>query len=91
VQRTKSSGCKDLVKGIGFIPEGINNNPVAYDLMAELAWNSDITDVSQWIEGYVKYRYGTSEKKLNEAWQLLLQTAYGSPQVYQEGPSESIF
>lgn len=91
VARAKSSHCQDLLKGIGFIPEGINNNPVAYDLMSELAWLNEPVDVKKWIVDYVQYRYGTTNTKLQQAWQLLLQTAYSSPDVYQEGPSESIF
>ena len=45
----------------------------------------------EWIVDYVHSRYGTTNTKLQQAWQLLLQTAYSSPDVYQEGPSESIF
>ena len=91
VTRAKSGHCKDLLKGIGFIPEGINNNPVAYDLMSELAWLNEPVDVSKWIVDYVQYRYGTNNAKLQKVWQLLLQTVYNSPDIYQEGPSESIF
>ena len=91
VTRAKSGHCKDLLKGIGFIPEGINNNPVAYDLMSELAWLNEPVDVSKWIVDYVQYRYGTNNAKLQKVWQLLLQTVYSSPDIYQEGPSESIF
>ncbi len=80
-----------LLKGIGIIPEGINNNPVAYDFMASLAWTKDSVNAKEWIRHYVRYRYGYENGMLQKAWLLLLQTVYSSPQVQQEGPSESIF
>jgi len=91
VSRAKGSVYGQFLAGVGIIPEGINNNPVAYDLMLELGWHQDPLKVNEWIKGYQGYRYGKSNAKLNEAWQLLLETAYSSPEIYQEGPSESIF
>ncbi len=91
VYRAKNSEYGQFLKGIGIIPEGINNNPVTFDLMMELGWHNEHVDVKQWIKRYVAYRYGKSSPTLEVAWQLLLETAYSSPKVQQEGPSESIF
>ena len=91
VYRAKKSEYGNLLKGIGIIPEGINNNPVAYDLMLELGWHSDSVDVKEWIKNYVQYRYGKSNETVEKAWELFLETIYSSPGVLQEGPSESIF
>jgi alpha-N-acetylglucosaminidase len=59
------------------MPEGIDNNPVAYDLVLELAWHRDHVDAAQWLAGYVGYRYGRADTDITEAWALLLKTAYG--------------
>jgi len=59
--------------------------------MFELAWHNEHLDVSQWIKSYILYRYGKTSLEMETAWELLLKTAYSSPEVYQEGPSESIF
>jgi alpha-N-acetylglucosaminidase len=66
-----------FLQGVGIMPEGIANNPAAYDLVLELAWRSEHVDAARWIEGYVAYRYGRPDADLSEAWALLLQTAYG--------------
>ena len=66
-----------LMQGVGIMPEGIDNNPVAYDLVLELGWRSGHVDAAQWLEGYVAYRYGRPDPDLSAAWALLLQTAYG--------------
>lgn len=91
VYRAEHSTYGTFLKGIGIIPEGIYNNPVAFDLMLELGWHTDHLDVKKWIGNYTKYRYGKSNVHIAKAWELLLETAYSSPEVNQEGPSESIF
>ena len=64
------------MQGVGIMPEGIANNPVAYDLVLEMAWRSDHVAVGPWLEGYIHYRYGKADPDLSGAWALLLQTAY---------------
>lgn len=91
VYRARNSQYASCLKGVGIIPEGIHNNPVAYDLMFELAWHTDSVNVSRWINDYILYRYGKTSPEMTRAWQMLLQTAYSSPDIEQEGPSESIF
>ena len=91
VYRAKNSTYGSLLKGIGIIPEGIYNNPVAYDLMLELGWHTEHLNLKNWIGGYTEYRYGKRNLDMDKAWALLLETAYSSPEVNQEGPSESIF
>lgn len=91
VYRAKNGNYGSLLKGIGIIPEGIYNNPVAYDLMLELGWHKAHVDLKNWIGSYTKYRYGKENSNVDKAWALLLETAYSSPEVNQEGPSESIF
>lgn len=91
VYRAKNSSYSSFLKGIGIIPEGIYNNPVAFDIMLELGWHSEHVDLKKWICNYTKYRYGKSNAKVDRAWEMFLETAYSSPEVNQEGPSESIF
>lgn len=97
VFRAKESPFGTSLKGIGIIPEGINNNPVAYDLMLDLAWRDEKPDLDKWIEVYTLYRYGKYNKSLISAWKEFVQTVYNSPvddkgkPLYQEGPSESIY
>jgi alpha-N-acetylglucosaminidase len=73
--------------GVGALMEGINNNPVVYDLLFEMAWDPEPVDVRQWIAGYVLYRYGRTTPGLEHAWQLLAETVY-SPSA---GGQQSIF
>jgi alpha-N-acetylglucosaminidase len=97
VYKIKSSQYSKSLKGLGIIPEGINNNPVAYDLMLDLAWQENKPDLDNWLENYTKYRYGAYNIDVVNAWKEFAQTVYNSPLsdngevIYQEGPSESIY
>lgn len=89
VWRAKASPYR--FKGLGIIPEGIDNNPVAYDLTLDMAWYDQKPNLDDWVAEYTKYRYGKGNADIINAWKGFVQTVYSSPKVYQEGPSESIF
>ena len=76
VYRARTGEFAKYMQGVGIMPEGIDNNPVAYDLVLELAWHRDHVDAAKWIEGYAQYRYGRPDPWVSQAWGLLLQTAY---------------
>jgi alpha-N-acetylglucosaminidase len=90
VNRISTGPYKNLCKGIGIMPEGIHNNPVVYDLMLEVGWAEQKVPVKKWIKDYVKYRYGSDNDTLQQAWQIFLETAYRSfPEL--DGLPENIF
>lgn len=67
--------------GLGLIMEGIEQNPVYYDLLTEQAWREDVPDVDAWLKDYARRRYGKELPEAEEAWSLLEQSAYR-----REGP-----
>lgn len=64
--------------GVGALMEGIDNNPVVYDLLFETAWADGAIDLRRWLSEYARYRYGENRREVDRAWQLLLDTAYKS-------------
>ena len=70
------------LSGIGIAPEGIENNPVIYDLMAEMAWRDKTVDIEKWITQYSQRRYGYDSDALNKAWQIMARTVYTGPSSY---------
>ena len=80
------------LKGVGMTPEGIENNPVMYELLFELPWRSRPFTKEEWVEGYVKARYGTDNATLQQVWKLLSNSIYNSPkEKVQQGTTESLF
>jgi alpha-N-acetylglucosaminidase len=64
--------------GEGLTPEGIDQNPVVYELMTDAMWHPEIASVDQWLTGYVASRYGLADSHGLAAWKLLMETVYGS-------------
>ncbi len=89
--RARTGEFSSLMKGVGIMPEGITNNPVVYDFILDLAWHKEKVNADDWIKSYVTARYGMSDKNVEDAWQIFLQTVYSSFDKYQEGPGESVF
>ncbi|KAG4191085.1 hypothetical protein ERO13_A07G069566v2 [Gossypium hirsutum] len=61
--------------GVGMSMEGIEQNPIVYDLMSEMAFQHK-KDVKAWIELYIARRYGRSSPLIRDAWNILYHTVY---------------
>lgn len=80
------------LKGVGMTPEGIENNPVMYELLMELPWRENRFTHDEWLNGYVRARYGVDDETLQQAWKLLGDGIYNSPkEKIQQGTHESVF
>ena len=73
-------------------PEGIENNPVMYELVMELPWREHRFTRDEWLKGYVYARYGVEDEALQQVWDLLGNGIYNSPkEKIQQGTHESVF
>jgi hypothetical protein len=87
------------LRGIGAIPEGIENNNILFDLLYAMPWTCDNPyTIDSWINHYVTLRYGvtaTSDsatyKTLVSAWTRLANGIYNCPNSGQQGTTESVF
>lgn len=77
------------MKGVGTTMEGIENNPVVYEMAYELAWRPTEVKADEWIGEYARYRYGKTNAEAAQAWQLLLNSLYNCP-TNQDGVTESV-
>jgi alpha-N-acetylglucosaminidase len=83
---------KGNLVGWSMCPEGTENNEVVFELMTDMGWSQRKIDLRDWIAVYCKARYGGFPPAMNEAWNLLLQSAYneepgGSKHSWQRRPS----
>ena len=85
------------MKGIGITPEALENSPVVYELFFETTWSKDPIDYNKWVDDYAKRRAGVNEKTdpkaeedLQEAWDILLETAYADKGIYYQGAAETV-
>ncbi|KAG6551071.1 hypothetical protein Mapa_007306 [Marchantia paleacea] len=62
--------------GVGMCMEGIEHNPVVYELMGEMSFRSQAVHLEDWISDYSSRRYGTASGGAQAAWKMLHQTIY---------------
>jgi alpha-N-acetylglucosaminidase len=69
------------MRGIGLTMEGIEQNPVIYELMMQNTWQTQPISVEQWLGKYVQNRYGAANDSLVKAWQILRSTVYNGKEI----------
>lgn len=88
---TEAYNNSEHMVGIGITPEAINNSPIVYELLFDMTWEQDPIDYREWTSNYIERRYGGTDEKIQEAWDILLETAYAhKDDEYYQGASESI-
>lgn len=88
---TEAYNSNTYMRGIGITPEAIDNSPIVYEMLFDMTWEQDPVDYRTWTHDYVERRYGGTDEKIQEAWDILLDTAYKHKDgEYYQGASESI-
>ncbi len=64
--------------GMGMAPEGIENNEVIYELVANAGWRNSEVKLEDWLAQYNRCRYGSTCPELELYWQNMLKSVYGS-------------
>ena len=67
--------------GIGLTMEGIEQNPVLYELMTDNTWRDTPIDLNDWLKKYIRNRYGIQTDNLIEAWSVLVKTVYNGKEI----------
>ncbi len=64
---------------MGVSPEGIDQNPVVYELLTDLMWEPKNLDLKSWLKDYAHARYGSEGAE--HAWEILAESVYGKAQA----------
>ncbi|GLT52459.1 hypothetical protein SLA2020_257990 [Shorea laevis] len=70
------SSVNSTMVGIGMSMEGIEQNSVVYDLMAEMAFQHKKVNVTACIDRYPARHYGQTLALVQDAWNILYHTIY---------------
>jgi alpha-N-acetylglucosaminidase len=63
--------------GAGITPEGIEQNPVLYELETDALWSEAPINLKDWTDDYCQRRYGKKSKNAEKAWNLFEKSIYG--------------
>lgn len=69
------------MQGIGLTMEGIEQNPVLYELMTAHVWRDSVIHLDNWLVSYTTARYGHADKSAIAAWQRLRTTVYNGKEI----------
>lgn len=72
------------VVGTGIMMEGIEQNPVYYDLLFDINIADKPIVLEDWLKKYAIRRYGRQDSSAQEAWRLLLQSCYNGTEKYED-------
>lgn len=64
------------LQGLGFVNEGLDYNPVVYDLLFELAWRKEPVELDAWLSGFARRAYGRPHPAAAKAWQALHESVF---------------
>lgn len=75
--------------GIGYMPEGVEDGEVFFDIFSEISVREKELPFKEYLQNYVRYRYGYPSTAAMEAWELLADKVYlADSSLY---PMESAF
>jgi alpha-N-acetylglucosaminidase len=70
---------KGRMSGIGALMEGTGVNPVLWEMFWQNSWRADAPGMGPWLNSYAERRYGAKIPAAEQAWKILLETAYNEP------------
>ncbi|KAM3733923.1 hypothetical protein ACB098_11G174400 [Castanea mollissima] len=76
--------------GVGMCMEGIEQNPVVYELMSEMAFRSEKVQLLEWLKSYSYRRYGKAIHQVEAAWEILYHTIYNCSDVIEDHNTDFI-
>lgn len=71
-----SSPNRGNLTGFGTSPEGIEQNEVVYDIIADAGWRSEEVDIREWLERYSVARYGACPPQMAGFWEGMLNSTH---------------
>ncbi len=81
VEALKSPYGRNLV-GFGSAPEGLENNEIVYELLADMGWAHESIDLEKWTEHYCKARYGYCDAGMMDIYRHFRQTVWSNLYSY---------
>uniref|UniRef100_A0A7M5V269 Uncharacterized protein n=1 Tax=Clytia hemisphaerica TaxID=252671 RepID=A0A7M5V269_9CNID len=85
IQSTRINYADQMV-GIGSTPEGIDQNPINFELLYEMTYRgNEKIDRYDWMHNYIKRRYNDKKGVSLAAWDVLWKEVYNAHGVHNGG------
>jgi alpha-N-acetylglucosaminidase len=88
-EKVLSSPEKGNLSGMGLIMEGLDYNPVIYEFVTDMMWETGVPDLEKWKIKYLKSRYGMINKDVLNGWEYLFKYYYTKGGIFERNPINS--
>lgn len=77
---------KGNLSGMGLMMEGLDYNPVTYELITDMMWETGVPDLNKWKKKYLQSRYGIINKDIINAWEYIFSYYYTKSGLFEVNP-----
>jgi len=84
--RALSSNEKGELAGMGLMMEGLDYNPVTYELVTDLMWERGVPDIKEWKKTYLQGRYGIINDTIISGWEHIFNYYYTKSGLFEVNP-----
>lgn len=81
-----SSPEKGNLSGMGLIMEGLDYNPVTYEFITDMMWETGVPDLDKWKRKYLQSRYGIINKDIINGWEYIFNYYYTKSGLFEKNP-----
>lgn len=85
-EKVLSSPNKGNLAGMGLMMEGLDYNPVVYDFVTDIMWETEVPDLANWKRKYLQTRYGVINEDILHAWEYIYDYYYTTNGIFEENP-----
>ena len=86
LQKVLSSPEKGDLTGLGLIMEGLDYNPVMYEYVTDMVWETRLPDLEIWKEKFLRSRYGLVNQNIMNAWSNIFNYYYTRERMFEKNP-----
>jgi alpha-N-acetylglucosaminidase len=86
LEKALNSPGKGDMAGMGLMMEGLDYNPVTYELVADLMWEEGLPDLNKWKRQYLQSRYGMLNDTIIKGWDNIFDFYYTKSGLFETNP-----
>lgn len=86
LEKALSSQGKGNLRGLGLMMEGLDYNPVMYEYLTDMVWETQLPGLEVWKEGFLRSRYGFVNQDIINAWTNIFSHYYTKLRLFEENP-----
>ena len=85
-EKALSDPGKGDLAGMGLMMEGLDYNPVTYELVTDLMWEKGVPDLKEWKRKYLQCRYGNLNDSIITGWDNIFDYYYTKSGLFETNP-----